>query len=405
MRQNRRMIYDFYRPNADILILQETHCDKSNEHIWKSQWGGEIIFSNGESNSRGIAVLVSKELYTSIDNIYKDTEGRLIIFDIKQNDTKVSIAAIYAPNKDTPSFFNGVQQLLRNRSEHKIVVGDFNFTLDCDLDRNNTYCNNNKSRDKVEDVMDEFNLREVWRQQNPLQREFSWFKRGDILKASRIDFALVSAGLDQQVKMCMYLNGIKTDHRAFYMVLDTSNFERGRGFWKFNTLLLKDKEFVDQMNEEIKKTLLSLQEKSAKSRWECLKARIKKSSINYSKKRATERALVISELSEKVNDFESRLPLPQNEDKLLEASRLELEEKLMERTKGLIFRSKVRWIEEGERNTKYFFSLEKARYNAKTCFKILDEQTGDPIENPSGILDLQRNFYTELYSEDSEVKF
>ena len=38
-----------------------------------------------------------------------------------------------------------------------------------------------------------------------------------------------------------------------------------------------------------------------------------------------------------------------------------------------MFRSKVKWYEEGEKNTKYFYSLEKARYNAKTCYKIIDE--------------------------------
>ena len=36
------------------------------------------------------------------------------------------------------------------------------------------------------------------------------------------------------------------------------------------------------------------------------------------------------------------------------------------RTKGAILRSKVRWHEDGERNTKYFYSLEKRNY---TCIR------------------------------------
>ena len=32
--------------------------------------------------------------------------------------------------------------------------------------------------------------------------------------------------------------------------------------------------------------------------------------------------------------------------------------------------------EEGEKNTKYFYSLEKAKYNAKTCYQlVLDDGT------------------------------
>ena len=37
---------------------------------------------------------------------------------------------------------------------------------------------------------------------------------------------------------------------------------------------------------------------------------------------------------------------------------------------GAILRSKVRWHEEGERNTKYFYSLEKRHHDIKTVSKL-----------------------------------
>ena len=36
------------------------------------------------------------------------------------------------------------------------------------------------------------------------------------------------------------------------------------------------------------------------------------------------------------------------------------------KTKGAILRSKVRWYEDGERNTRYFYNLEKRNYEKKT---------------------------------------
>ena len=63
---------------------------------------------------------------------------------------------------------------------------------------------------------------------NP-ERNFHGEKKGQFQKASRIDFALVSAGLDQNI---LYVPSFKTDHRALYMVVDTSQNERGKGFWK-----------------------------------------------------------------------------------------------------------------------------------------------------------------------------
>ena len=72
--------------------------------------------------------------------------------------------------------------------------------------------------------------RYIWRIRNPGKQEFSWFKRGDLYKASRIDLALVSGGLDQNVEMVQYLSSIKTDHRALYLVVDLQVSERGSGF-------------------------------------------------------------------------------------------------------------------------------------------------------------------------------
>ena len=58
--------------------------------------------------------------------------------------------------QDTPTFFRKLGQLLRQRSEHKIIVGDFNLVLDVEMDRENTYYNNNRSRDELLEIADEF---------------------------------------------------------------------------------------------------------------------------------------------------------------------------------------------------------------------------------------------------------
>ena len=199
----RQKVFAAYRKLSDILIMQETHSTEECENIWRSHWGGEVIFSHGSSAARGIAVFFKKDIFKSVRNIYKDIEGRLIIFDLIQNDQRVTICALYAPNTDTPGFFQTVNVILRDRCENKIIVGDFNFTMSVDVDRLNTYHNNNKARDKVQDMMDEFCLKDVWRIQNPDSKEYSWFKLGNIQKASRIDLALVSGGLDQKVEITM----------------------------------------------------------------------------------------------------------------------------------------------------------------------------------------------------------
>ena len=389
------------------MILQETHSTKEVEKIWESQWGGRILFSHGTSNAKGIAVLLTKELSNKVSQIYLDTEGRLIIFDIDDNDQIITMAAIYAPNEDTPNFFKQIGLKLKERQENKVIIGDFNLVLDVEKDRKNTHCNNTKAKEEVENLMDEFCLKEVWREHNGDNIEYSWIKRGEYShanrKASRIDFALVSGGLDQLVKNVIYISSLQTDHRAIYMVLETAPFERGVGFWKMNTDLLANQDFVTEMNREIEYSLGILENNNPCDKWETLKKRIRKQAQRFSRESAAQQKLVIAQLSEKVNEYEARLPLTEDEDKLWINTKNELEEKYSEIARGMLFRSKVRWIEEGEKNSKYFFSLEKARYNAKTCYKMLHE--GEEITHPQLILNKQKQFYEELYDVDKEVKF
>ena len=163
--EKRRAIFDKHRFHADLLILQETHSTPEIENIWQNEWGcGKIYYSHGSNSARGIAVCTAKQL--QITNFYHDLNGRSIILDIIENNQIVSIAAIYAPNTDSPEFFSELTVELRKRQENKIIVGDFNLTLDLDLDRENTYCNNNKAKEEVEGIMDEFMLLDIWRVRN-----------------------------------------------------------------------------------------------------------------------------------------------------------------------------------------------------------------------------------------------
>ena len=395
---------EFFRTRADILVLQETHSTKEIEKSWEMQWGSDIIFSHGTSASKGIVVFLKKDLRKQIYNIYTDTEGRLIIFDIKQNNMMITIVALYAPNKDCPEFFQQIRKNIKDRYEHKIIIGDFNTVLDVEKDRLNTYNNNNKSKIEIENIMEEFCLNEIWRMQNEDKSEYSWRKKGNLNVASRIDYALVSAGLDQQVEHCTYITNIKSDHRALYMFVETNPFERGVGFWKFNTQLLKDKSFLEKMNIEIDTTLELLKDKDPIVKWEKIKERIKKVSQKYTRTKTGEDQLIISQLMEKIQDYEENLPLTQEDDQILQNTKDELDEKIEEKTKGMIFRSKVKWYEEGEKNTRYFYSLEKARYNAKTCYKLISNNE-EVIENPKEILEIQKAYYEELYSKDEQVEF
>ena len=111
---------------------------------------------------------------------------------------------------------------------------------------------------------------------------------------------------------------------------------------------------------------------------------------------------VISNLSEYVSDMEERMPLNRSDAVIYENTCIELQEMQLKHARGLMFRSKARWIGEGEQNTKYFFNLEKSRYNAKTCCKLITKNMKE-ITDDTGIMAEQVSFYADLYKREDDL--
>ena len=66
---------------CQYFCLQETHSDVTSETEWKTDWGGNIIFSHGNTNSLGVAILLKTE-HKILETII-DLNGRYIIIKIK----------------------------------------------------------------------------------------------------------------------------------------------------------------------------------------------------------------------------------------------------------------------------------------------------------------------------------
>ena len=51
----------FKNKNQGIVLLQETHSTSSIEKTWNNEWEGPIIYSHGNSKSKGCAILIPKK--------------------------------------------------------------------------------------------------------------------------------------------------------------------------------------------------------------------------------------------------------------------------------------------------------------------------------------------------------
>ena len=89
------------------------------------------------------------------------------------------------------------------------------------------------------------------------QKQYTWF--GPSNKKSRIDSFLVSSYLLNCVHKAKRDIGYRSDHSIVLIDIVFSHFVRGKGFWKFNNSLLKDKEYV----VGVKKVIVSLKHQYA----------------------------------------------------------------------------------------------------------------------------------------------
>ena len=81
--------------------------------------------------------------------------------------------------------------------------------------------------------------------------------------------------------------------------------------------------------------------------------------------------------------------------------KIELQRIYEAKGKGAIFRSKVRWVEQGEKPTKYFFNLEKRNFNRKVITEIKREDGKILVEEDEIMKEIE-SFYENLYASHDE---
>ena len=65
-KKRREIFYHLHSKNFYIILLQETHSSKQFEKRWKSEWRGQVFYSHGTTNVRGVMTLISRKVKVKI---------------------------------------------------------------------------------------------------------------------------------------------------------------------------------------------------------------------------------------------------------------------------------------------------------------------------------------------------
>ena len=212
--------------------------------------GENYILSN--YNSRGVAILISKDVEFTIHQQHTDEGGNYIILDITIFNQRLTLINIYAPNTDCPNVFQIIDNHIdRLNNDMFILCGDFNCILDPILDCDNyKHINNPKARDKVIEMINTKNMIDPFREMYPDLKRFTWRKKNP-LKQARLDYFLISENVMQRVKNSFIDIAYRSDHSMITLVINLNDIECGKSYWKHNNSLLTDKEYLNIINKHI----------------------------------------------------------------------------------------------------------------------------------------------------------
>ena len=390
---------------TDIICLQETYVTDDVIEQWKRDWGGELLFFEGTNHGKGLVILIRKGF--PFNFTIELREDRILAVRIKA-EKDIVVYNVYAPceRRETVDFFKYLEHTINEcEADFKILCGDFNAVLCNDKDIISGRKHPTSLVEAFNNLLDECELSDVWRIFNESKKEYSWSRTTiNSFIARRLDYILLNENALGAATHTQLISFPSTDHRAVSLTLNIAESKRGPGYYKFNNSLLNDSNFITEMNMLIRTFLHENVDNDPIMTLELLKIKTRETAIQYSKRKATAKRNQLAKLYCDLNTLEVNLANTPNCQELKEKvarTKIQLEIIEQERLKSAQVRSKIKYIAEGDKSTKFFLNLEKSKANAK-LFPNIELEDGRLVTNQHDIRNTQREFYKNLYSTEDE---
>lgn len=401
----RKAVFLFLRKfKCDFLFLQEAHSTTNDMKLWKSQWGKDLWGAHKSEKAAGVTVL--KENFSGgIIGHDCDPEGHYTLLMLSISAKNVIIVNIYGYNSRPENILlideidKKIQYWLNKYPDSYLIVGgDFNVVMNNRIDRfppktqtaSNLY---------LITFMEKYNLQDVLREKFSSLKAYTWHSK-DFTKQSRLDYWLISKTISTDNVEVDSHPAPLSDHKIITLKLTlTPSASIPKAIcWKLNNSLLAHVDVNERISCLIKchwdKALLT---NSFGSQWELLKYEIGKYLRKYSSNLAKNRRAEEDDLCAQIVTLSNR-STNLSDDEL--ARLAEYQNKLdcfyRRRAEGAFVRSRMKWLEEGEKCSSYFFNLEKSKSKKQTIdtLKIGDQITTDYNK----ISSFCSTFYSKLYT-------
>uniref|UniRef100_A0A8C5MVH8 Reverse transcriptase domain-containing protein n=1 Tax=Leptobrachium leishanense TaxID=445787 RepID=A0A8C5MVH8_9ANUR len=237
-----RLLRDLRASRVSIAFLQETHFRAGSAPSLRDTYFPTGFFSNfSQSKSRGVAILISKEVPFVVDATMEDEGGRFLFVRGSILDSMYTFASIYLPNKKQHSCLSRILKALDEFQQGTtIIAGDFNVALDPLVD--SSTCNSTTPAHVLRSIrrtLHDRRLVDVWRALHPTERDYSYFSQVHRTH-TRIDYFFMQYHNLDLTSLATVEATTWSDHAPLKMVIQSPLFRPRERQWRMNISMLDD---------------------------------------------------------------------------------------------------------------------------------------------------------------------
>ena len=407
--QNKALYFEKEHKNDfTVAFFIETHHKSENEiskEILRYQGTHHIVHTAASDKEpySGIIGLVRKD-YDIIEQ-NELIQGRILNLKIEHSSSKAkhNISAVYLDtnNHITKAKIEKVVSCLRGKYDdhpNNIIVGDFNF-IGNEKDKRNGLNEKDKLACKYwNPFLAEMDMVDPFREQNPNRRIWSFIGTGRAGN-SRIDRIYCNAVCMKNITNIKYTPTMFGGHKIMSFKVKAQN-EKGKGYYKMNTSILKDERYR-KIVEETKEKIDAMQIQDPIEKWETFLMTIKTVSISYSQNKSKIKRNLKQQLVRKLSQIEEEPSNLENNLTLEEYNKVKEQLKKMEEEEIEGYKIRVKYLaqyERGEPGIQNCAKLEKKKIAEDTIGQLAETKDSTIYTDKQNIMRIATKFYQDLYT-------
>uniref|UniRef100_H2ZY78 Endonuclease/exonuclease/phosphatase domain-containing protein n=1 Tax=Latimeria chalumnae TaxID=7897 RepID=H2ZY78_LATCH len=383
---------------CNIALLQEMHLTEQEAAKLNRQWVGQAYLSTFDSKSRGVSILIGKQVPWIHQDTRVDKEGRYIIRGSLFNQ-EYTIINVYAPNTHQASFITDIIKILAEG--RGVVGGDLNAVLDTALDRSSrSLAWDGKNLQALKLLCKEGGLYDAWRIFNPKGREYTYYL---VMHKSytRLDSFLISHSILMNLLECKIGSFTLSDHAPVFMsFLPKPDLVKSKQR-RFNNTLLRDSKFMQKSKSFFFQNNTGTLE-NVSTVWGRIQNPLQRQHIRKKERMASrqkpEEDLEEAECKHMLNPGDAQLFVK------LQLAKTALHSHIDKQTEFALFRLRKKYFESRDKaGTLLTRSLKKR--DSLYVIPGISKQMGDYTSSPQLINKEFKEFYRKLYASRSMVNY